>query len=399
VAATLWVTLGVAYGLFFSFPVFFVPLLEEFRWSRSVTAGAFSLSAIVQGLLSPVVGALSDRLGPRRVIVTGAVVLGASCLLASQISALWHLYVVTGVLAAAGVCAVGWVPSGALVAQWFARRRGSMMGLVFSGMGVGVLVMGPLSQWLISAHGWRQAYLILGAAALLVLVPLTWFGVLPAPPRPVPGAAAGLPRADEPRPSGGMGVRAALRTRSFWALFVAYFCTPLAVFSVVTHQVAFAVDHGFPRLFVAGIFGLTGLMSTVGRIGFGIAADRIGREFSATVSYACTGLGTLALLALDVSPRVEWLYVYALLFGLGFGARGPIITAIATQLYPGRRFGAIYGLLSVGNGVGGAIAPWFAGLVHDVTGSYRIAFLTATAFCVIGSVCFWLARPRSDAAR
>ena len=122
-------------------------------------------------------------------------------------------------------------------------------------------------------------------------------------------------------------MRAALRTRAFWALFFAYCCTPLAVFTIVTHQVAFAVDHGFPRMFVASIFGMTGFMSIVGRIVFGYAADRIGRALSATISYGCTAVGTLALLSIEYTPTTIALYVYALLFGLGFGARGPIITA------------------------------------------------------------------------
>jgi MFS family permease len=163
---------------------------------------------------------------------------------------------------------------------------------------------------------------------------------------------------------------------------------------VVTHQVAFAVDHGFPRLFVAGIFGLTGLLSTAGRIAFGIMADRLGRATSATISYGCTALGTLCLLGLELWPHAAALYLYALFFGLGFGARGPIITAIAAQLFPGRRFGVIYGILSVGNGIGGGIGPWFGGVVHDLTGSYRAAFLIAVGFCAFGSACFWLARPR-----
>ncbi|HEV8437705.1 MAG TPA: MFS transporter [Methylomirabilota bacterium] len=394
VVGSLWLVLGVAFGLFFSFPVFFVPLVEEFRWGRGVTAGAFSLSAIVQGLLSPLVGAMVDRVGPRRVMLVGGTVLAASCLLAGRVSAVWQLYLVTGVLAAIGLCAVGWVPSGTLVAQWFAHRRGSMMGLAFSGMGVGVLVIGPLAQWLITAYGWRHAYSILGAGALVVLVPVIWFGIVETPRRP---AADGESARAGTAPAGdGIGVSEALATRSFWALFFAYLCTPLAVFPVVTHQVAFAVDLGFPRLFVAGIFGLTGLMSTGGRIVFGVAADRIGRELSATLSYACTAAGTLALLALEVSPRALWLYLYAVLFGLGFGARGPIITAMASQLFPGRRFGAIYGIMSVGNGVGGALGPWFAGFIHDVTRSYRVAFLIAAAFCAAGSACFWLARPRRD---
>lgn len=393
VLATLWLTLGVVFGLFFSFPVFFVPLLEEFRWSRAATAATFSVSAIVQGLLSPLVGALVDRFGPRRIIVAGAAMLGISSVLASRIAALPDLYLIVGVLAAAGVCGAGWVPAAALIAQWFAHRRGSVMGLAFSGMGVGILTVGPLAQWLISSHGWRNAYLVLGAGALVLLVPLTWFGIRDAPharrPASERGHDAGAP-ADRT-----IGMRTALTSRAFWALFFAYLFTPLAVFPVVTHQVAFAVDHGVPRLFAAGIFGLTGFMSIVGRIVFGTAADRIGRPLSATLSYGCTAAGILALLSLETWRQAAPLYAYALLFGLGFGARGPIITAMASHLFRGRRFGAIYGVLSIGNGIGGAIGPWFAGALYDSSGSYRAAFLLAASFCVAGSACFWIAEPRS----
>jgi MFS family permease len=387
VVAAVWVTLAISSGLYFSFPIFFVALLEEFGWSRGATAAAFSLSSIVQGVLSPAVGMLVDRLGPRRVMLGGACVLGAACVLASRIDSLWSLYLTTGVLAAAGVCAVSWVPTGALIARWFTERRGSVMGVAFSGMGAGVLTVGPLAQWLIAGHGWRAAYVVLGLGTLAVLVPIVFLGVRNAPGMTAPARGTSTVRATARREVGD-----ALRTRAFWALFFAYLCTPLAVFSVVTHQVAFAVDHGFPRLFVAGIFGLTGLLSVVGRIGFGIAADRIGRATSATISYGCTAVGTLCLLGLEVWPSAVALYAYAIFFGLGFGARGPIITAMASQLFPGR-FGAIYGFLSVGNGIGGGVAPWFGGFVHDLTGSYRIAFLIAVGFCALGATCFWLARP------
>lgn len=390
VVGTVWITLAIASGLYFSFPVFFVALLEEFGWSRGATAAAFSISSVVQGALSPVVGILVDRLGPRRVMLGGACLLSGACVLSSRIDSLASLYLVTGVLAASGLCAVSWIPSGALIARWFTERRGSMLGLAFSGMGAGVLAIGPLAQWLIIGYGWRSAYVVLGLGTLVVLVPLIWLGVREAPVL----AAQDRGEASGPSPGAGREVGDALRTRAFWALFFAYLCTPLAVFSVVTHQVAFAVDQGFPRLFVAGIFGLTGLLSTVGRIGFGIAADRIGRATSATISYGCTALGTLCLLSLEVWPHAAALYAYALFFGLGFGARGPIITAMASQLFPGRRFGVIYGILSVGNGIGGGVAPWFGGAVHDLTGSYRVAFLIAVGFCALGSACFWLARPR-----
>src|SRR5262249_60083281 len=135
VVGAVWLTLAIASGLYFSFPIFFVALLDEFGWLRGGTAGAFSISSVVQGVLSPVVGMLVDRLGPRRVMLGGAAVLGLACVLASRIGSLWSLYAVIGVLAAIGLCAVSWVPSGTLIARWFAERRSSMLGLAFSGMG------------------------------------------------------------------------------------------------------------------------------------------------------------------------------------------------------------------------------------------------------------------------
>ena len=117
VIGTVWITLAIASGLYFSFPVFFVALLDEFGWSRGATAAAFSISSVIQGVLSPVIGMLVDRLGPRRVMLSGAAVLGVACVLASHIGSLWSLYTVIGVLAAIGLCAVSWVPSGTLIAR------------------------------------------------------------------------------------------------------------------------------------------------------------------------------------------------------------------------------------------------------------------------------------------
>jgi MFS family permease len=379
-----WVTLGVTFGLFFSFTIFFIPLVEEFRWSRGLTAGAFSLSTVIQGVLSPGIGLLVDRFGPRRVMLAGTLLLSGASLLASRIQSLWQLYLITGVLAATGVAAVGWVPCGTLLAAWFRKRRGAVMGLAFSGMGVGVLAVGPLAQWLIAHVGWRQSYVLLGLGTLLFLGPLLWFGIIEAPAR------SARTEAHTPSPVDGVGISGALRTGAFWGLFLTYFFTPLAVFPVFTHQVAFSVDQGFPRMFVAGIFGLMGFMSSIGRIVFGVVSDRIGRALVVAISFGCTAGGTGALLLLEVWPQEGWLYAYALLFGLGFGARGPIITAMAAELFAGRRFGAIYGVMNLGNGLGAAIGPWFGGVVHDMTGSYRLAFLTAMGFCAVAASCFWV---------
>ncbi len=401
----------MAYGLFFSFSVFLVPLVEEFGWSRGLTAGALSLSTVVQGLLAPVTGMLVDRVGPRRVVLGGVVLLGSAPLLNATVHAPWHLYLYTGVLGAIGLVGLGWVPMGVLLSQWFVERRGRAVGVAFSGMGVGVFVIGPLTQALVTAVGWRTASATLGAGALCLLLPLVWWGAREPGSRREERAAPGsgvergqgtlrasvVPsRGGSPAPAPHPTLRHALRTRAFWALFLAYFFTPLAVFPVSAHQVAFAIDLGIDPLVAATVFGLMGLMSSLGRPGFGLAADRFGGPLSATVSFACTACGALALLALETSARTTWLGVYAILFGLGFGARGPIITAMASDLFGGRRFGSIYGVLNLGNGLGAALGPWFAGFVHDVTGSYRIAFVASVVFCVFGAGCFWATGRRAS---
>ena len=396
-----WVTLAVAYGLFFSFSVFFVPLISEFRWSRGLTAGAMSLSAIVQGLCAPMAGLVADRFGPRPVIVGGVVALASASMLAATIHAPWHLYLYTGVLGALGLVAVGWVPTGLLLSRWFHARRGRMAGIAFSGMGFGVFVIGPVTQWLITISSWRTASFLLGLATLILLLPLVLWGIRDpkgvdtqsgpddARARTTPSVAAGAAARVRTHDA---TVRDALRTRAFWGLFAAYFFTPLAVFPVATHAVAYTVDHGYPAMWAATAFGAMGLMSSIGRVTFGFAADRFGGPPTATLSYACTAAGTAALLALELVPGAGWLVVFALLFGLGFGARGPIITAMASEWFGGRRFGVIYGILNLGNGIAGALGPLFGGVVHDVTGSYRVAFLAAIAFSACGAGCFWLAR-------
>jgi MFS family permease len=393
-----WVALAVGNGLYFSFSVFLVPLIEEFHWSRGLTAGAQSMSTILQGLLAPMAGILVDRFGPRRVILSGAVLLSGASILGSTIHSAGELYVYTGVLGAAGLVGLGPVPMGVLLSRWFSERRGRAVGIAFSGMGFGVFVMGPLAQWLIASMGWRVASAALGAGALCVLAPVVWIGARdPRPGRDGRGPAGGgaSARAAASDPSADRTLRRALRARAFWALWLANLCTPLAVFPITTHQVAFAIDRGFAPLLAASVFGMMGLMSIVGRVSFGLAADRFGGPLVATVSYGCTAGGALALLALEADSHAGWLVVYALLFGLGFGARGPIVTVMASEFFGGRRFGVIYGALSVGNGVGGAIGPWFGGVVHDALGSYRVVFLASVVFCVLGSACFWLTGRRA----
>jgi MFS family permease len=240
-----WVALAIGNGLYFSFSVFLVPLVDEFHWSRALTAGAQSISTVLQGLLAPVAGILIDRFGPRRVILAGALLLSSASLLGATIQSVGELYFYTGVLGAAGLIGLGPVPMGVLISRWFAERRGRAVGIAFSGMGFGVFVMGPLAQWLIAVMGWRIASAALGMLSLCILAPIVWIGARdPLTDRgegAPAGARSGVSRAAS---SGGPDreLRRALAEPAFWALWVANLCTPLAVFPISTHQVAFAID-------------------------------------------------------------------------------------------------------------------------------------------------------------
>ncbi|MGH7394824.1 MAG: MFS transporter, partial [Candidatus Methylomirabilales bacterium] len=242
-----------------------------------------------------------------------------------------------------------------------------------------VFLLSPLTQALISALTWRGAFVVLAALAAAVLLPLTTF-LLPRqagirPPEPAPEAVVGDPAWD-------WTLKEALRTRTLWYLLLVFFLTPIGMFAVTTHQVVYAVDRGYGHLTAVAIFGIVGALSSVGRFAFGALSDRFGRAPMGILSYALTALGILALL-LASGPPILWpLYAYALLFGLTFGARGPIISALTAELYRGRSYGAIFGMISVGQGLGMALGPWLGGAVFDAFGSYQAAFGLAVATTV-----------------
>jgi MFS family permease len=169
--AVTFVTLGLTYGIWYSYSVFLVALLRDFGWSRSVLAGAFSLFVMVHGLSGPVLGWLVERFGPRRVIVTGASLIGAGLALAAETRAAWQLYLAFGVIAAAGVSSTGWVPSVILVRGWFPSRIGTALGIASAGIGVGIFALVPLAQLLIDRVGWQWAFRALGLLIVGWVIP------------------------------------------------------------------------------------------------------------------------------------------------------------------------------------------------------------------------------------
>jgi MFS family permease len=399
VVAVTFVTLGLNYGVWYSYSVLLVALLREFGWSRSVLAGAFSVFVVVHGLSGPALGWLVERLGPRRVIMLGAGVVGAGLLLAAETRAPWHLYLAFGIVTAAGVSGAGWVPSVILVRGWFPWRIGTALGIASAGIGVGIFALVPFAQLLIDRVGWRWTLRGLGLLVAAWAIPATALLVRDPPGRegaPPPRGPAS--RGSPGRPPGTAAVHwtvaTAVRSWRFWGIAGVFVAGSFATQTLLVHQVAYLVDHGVSALAAAAVVGVVGLASVAGKTGWGALSDRFGREPAYTLAFACVLASVGVLVAAGASGAASLAYAYAILIGLGYAATAPLTPAVASDLFGGPRFASIFGILHAANSFGGAAGAWAAGLIFDVTGSYALGLWVTAIMAACAPALLWLAAPR-----
>jgi len=388
--------MAITAGIWYSASVFFVALLEEFRQDYAVTAGVFSLFTLFYGISGLLVGSLVDRLGSRRIIVMGGVLLPLALAANALAPSVACLYLSYGILAALGLSAVGYVPVSVLLTRCFHRHRGLAIGSASAGVGVGILVLVPLAQLLIDRVGWRLAYVMLGAMSAMVILPIALVflpgrGVAGSrAPRPAeangPGLAARGPR--------GGALLAAIRSREFWLVTATFTLINNPVQMVLTHQVAHLVEVGHPHMLVAGIVAMVGLVSVPGKMLWGFLSDRWWPELIYTAATAClvAGIGVLMLAGSEWSAGR--LYGYAVLVGLGYAVSPAMTPILSARFFAGPHFGVIFGALNILYHAGGAAGVWMAGYIHDVTGSYRAAFAASIGAALAGAACAWLAAPR-----
>jgi len=384
IAALAFIVLGFSRGLHSSFGVFYVALLDTFGWSRGATAGVFSLNLMVDAALSPVVGYLLDRYGPKKIVVLGALALGSGLVLSGQVQSLWQFYICFGVLSALGLTFMGMVPHIFLISEWFSTKRASAIGAVYAGTGVGIMLLSPLSEWLISNWGWASAFETFAAVVLLLLLPIVWAFYQHGPH----GIKASRPKESI---ANQWTARLALQSLQFWLMFMGRIMAASGTTVIVTHQVAHVVDLGFSRFLAATIFGLVGITSTCGRLVFGFVADLFSRQVAYTLNILATLVGVAALMILRDPTQTWLLYVYVIFFGIGFGSRAVIFSALTVDIFSGKGFGSILGYSTVAVGVGGALGSWLGGALHDWTGSYLVAFGLSVLVLIGSDVCIWLA--------
>ena len=386
IAVLAFLILGFTRGLHSSFGVFYVALLDTFGWSRGATAGVFSMVLAVDAILSPVVGYLLDRFGTKNIVSGGCLILATGLFLSGYTASLWQFYIFFGLVSAVGITFTGMVPHVFLISEWFVSNRASAIGFVYAGTGVGILVLAPLSEWLLSAWGWARAFQTFAAIMLIALLPLVAVFYQHAP------YGEKLRSKKEPKKDGNQWTtRLALRSLQFWLLFFARICTASSTTVIVAHQVAHVVDVGYSKLLAASIFGFAGITSSFGRVVFGFIADLLTKQAAYTLNIVMTVIGVGALMILRDPSQTWLLYVYVIFFGIGFGSRAVIFSALTADLFSGKGFGSILGYSTVAVGVGGALGSWLGGALHDWTGSYLISFALSTLVLAGSDICIWLA--------
>jgi len=407
-----WIIVGVAFVTMAlgvnartAFSLLFPPILDEFGWERGVTAGAFSFGFLVSAILSPSLGRLMDRRGPRVVMEMGVGLMAAGLLLAPYVRRPWHLYATLGVLVGGGSVCVSYTGQALYLPNWFVRRRGLAISLAYSGVGVGSVVLLPWLQTLIGRAGWRSACWAMAVLVVVLLVPLNLLlrrrpedlGLAPDGDRAT-GDSAARPRVanvvDRAWAAIDWTLARAVRTARFWWIAIGYFAGLYAWYAVQVHQTKYVVEIGFSASQAAWALGLVSLAGIPGQIALGHLSDRIGREWVWSVGNVGFVLCYLALLALPHAPTPSLLYLMVVAQGmLGYGLTS-VVGAIPAEIFEGRHYGSIFGTLMLAAIGGGAAGPYVTGALHDWTGSYTVAWWIAIACSVLSAIGIWLAAPR-----
>ena len=366
----------VMHGIQNTFGVFFAPLQQELNTNRATISSVSSLSSIVGGLSGIVLGRLTDRFGPKAVIIGGALLLGAGYFLMSRLANLWQLYLFFGVMGGIGASS-GNVALLATTTRWFAKRRGLMTGIVKVGTGLGQAILPPVAGVLIGGFGWREACFILGIIGIVGIVPLALF--LKHDPRDMglePYGATTIDGTTSTPAVAQLTFGECVCTRQFWIVCAVYFLSGYTTQSILTHIVSYATDGGIALLQAASITSVIGVVSIAGRLTLGGAGDKIGNRKALII---CFSFLTVSLVVLQVAHGLWMLYLFALIYGFGHGGFFAVMSPMVAELFGTKHQGINLGTVLFVQAVGAAFGPYITGYAFDTTGSYQFAFLILIA--------------------
>lgn len=355
----------VAFGALFSLPVFLRPMAQDTGWSVTGISAAMTIAFLAMGVASLAWGGLSDRFGPRPVVLTGTIVLAVSLAFASRTTSLGGFQLLFGLLVGGATAAI-FAPMMACVTGWFDTRRSLAVSLVSAGMGMAPMTMAPLAAWLVTVYGWRSAMLAIAGIAAVLMIPAA---LLVRRPPAAEGAQAEMAAGDRRTD---MTVRQAVRSRQFILLMLANFFCCATHSGPIFHTVSYAVTCGIPMIAAVTIYSVEGLAGMAGRIGFGLAGDRFGAQRVLVIGLLAQAFAVLAYVS--VSQLIGF-YTVAALVGMIYAGTMPLYAVIIRENFPMKMMGTIIGASATAGSLGMSTGPLLGGLIYDRMGSYAMMYV------------------------
>jgi MFS family permease len=386
-----WVIVGagalmscVAMGATFSLAVFLQPMADATGWSRTGVSGAMTLVFLTMGVGGFGWGALTDRVGPRAVVLSGALLLGLGLTLASRATSLIEFQLLYGVLVGAAAGSI-FAPMIATVTGWFEKHRSLAVSLVSAGLGVAPMTISPLARWLISTYDWRTALLLIGVLAWALLIPAALLVRRP-PAVAAPGPAGALTGAADP----GLTVGQAFRSPQFIVLASTFFACCAMHSGPIFHTVSYAITCGIAPMAAVTIYSTEGLSGLAGRLIYGLAGDRFGAKPVLVIGLL---IQAFAAGAYYFAHELSEFYAVAVIFGMSYGGVMPLYAVIAREYFPMRMMGTVLGAATMVSSLGMALGPAVGGWIFDRFGSYGLLYIGSFAVG-LGATAIALTFPR-----
>ncbi len=359
--------------------VFLNAITRETDWSRSGMSLGVSVGAVMAALSTPIVGLLVDRYGVRLPMTLGVLLLTVGFLILINMHEPWH-FVVANLALGPGFAACALLPITVAVTICIPKRTTLALGIIGAGSSAGALALAPALQAVMEAYGWRAGYVALGSAIILTPLPCLLFALPRGRLRPASTA---------PTPLGGdLRLAQELRRPGVAPLAAVMILPGLVGFSISVHLVPYLVGLGHSGAIAAAALGATIGISAIGKIGGGIAGDRIGPL--PTLRYSLV-LDVVALIILQYAVGGAALSAFVVVYGLALGAQIAVIPAIAVTVLNAKRFGTLYGILQLAAMLASAVGPISSGLIYDKTGHYAGAIiLWVAAMAIAAAISFWM---------
>jgi MFS family permease len=358
----------VAIGAMFALPVLLVPMAAATGWSRTGISLAMTIGFLAMAFGSIFWGTITDRFGPRIVVLIGSCLLAVSLALASFSRSLFEFQLVFGLLVGIATSAI-FAPMIATVTGWFVTHRSLAVSLVSAGMGVAPMTMSPIAGWLVSHHDWRTALLLIAAITAVIMIPTSLCVRRPPALQPVSGSGAGNTLAATE-----MSVGDAVRSPQFIILLLTNFCCCATHSGPIFHTVSYAITCGIAPMTAVSIYSLEGLAGLGGRVGFGILGDRWGAKKLLVAGLLIQAFGALGYY---FTHSLSEFYAIAVLFGFTYAGVMPLYAVIARENFPLRMMGTIIGGTAMAGSLGMATGPLLGGWIFDTSGEYGWLYIAS----------------------